>query len=312
MSEKNKKKNVLFMAFATGQESKETAAGKKYIGIGSFNVLAVNPVKKELEDIYGITIENEPTYKFKSRDDKDGIRIDFLVKTVPEKNNEIDFITKVSYFIENAPRLNKDSTKVQVINEFGETAWIPVELAKEGKVPENMSWFQGPYRPAFSGEDALTEFLKVYLNVPYKSWRDAAGVVHTIENIEDAKARLESIQKYFTGDIAELKKVLKYQPDNKVKLCIGVKTTNEGKIYQDVFSALPMKYGVRDFTKLSKTIQSKKDSGAYANTEFAVTDLAEYSVEPTNFKSEAGAAPTAATTSGATSPFDEQEGDLPF
>ena len=118
------KTNYMFMAFAKGKESVEAAPVKRYIGVAPVTVLAVNPTKAELEKIYGITLENTPEYL--STVEVNGkkvkqVRLDFIVKTVAEKCNEIDFISKVSFFINDSVRYNKDNTKIQVINKYGET-----------------------------------------------------------------------------------------------------------------------------------------------------------------------------------------------
>ena len=40
------------MAFGKGQESKEGSNFPKYVGVGSFKVIDVNPTKEKLEAIY--------------------------------------------------------------------------------------------------------------------------------------------------------------------------------------------------------------------------------------------------------------------
>ena len=52
------KMNFAFMAFANGKESTEGASIKRYIGVAPVYVLAVNPTKAELEQIYDTTLEN--------------------------------------------------------------------------------------------------------------------------------------------------------------------------------------------------------------------------------------------------------------
>jgi hypothetical protein len=95
----------VFFAFGKAVESKETTEIKRYIGVAPVQIVAVNPSKKELEDIYNTTIEKEPEYLGSmERDGKNipHIRIDFIIKTNPDKSNGIDMITKASYFIRKA------------------------------------------------------------------------------------------------------------------------------------------------------------------------------------------------------------------
>ena len=57
-----KKTNFAFMAFASGKESTEGNAVKRYTGVAPVFVLAVNPNKAELEKLYNTQLENDPEY----------------------------------------------------------------------------------------------------------------------------------------------------------------------------------------------------------------------------------------------------------
>lgn len=274
----------VFMAIAAGKES--TGEGfSKYIGVGAFNVKAVNPTKEVLEKLLGTSLENSPEYLSKDKDSGvEQVRVDFILATAPEKNNGIELTTKVSFFLQNTARVNKDATKVQVINAYGETTWIDLELAKKGELPENQSWFKGPYRFAFVGEDDLTSFIKVFLNIPARSWRDKQGNIHNIEKESDAQARLDSIPSYFKGNVSELEAAINFRPNNIIKAAVGVKTTSENKEYQDIFTKLFLKSNVKDYSKLDAAIKNAQDNGAYANTAFSLEELHEYNVAPTSFE----------------------------
>ena len=56
------KNNSIFMAFAKGNESTEAAPIKRYIGVAPVTVLAVNPDKATLEQLYNTTLEKAPEY----------------------------------------------------------------------------------------------------------------------------------------------------------------------------------------------------------------------------------------------------------
>lgn len=280
------KTNYMFMAFAKGKESVEAAPVKRYIGVAPVTVLAVNPTKAELEKIYGITLENTPEYL--STVEVNGkkvkqVRLDFIVKTVAEKCNEIDFISKVSFFINDSVRYSKDNTKIQVINKYGETTWLSIEDAKAKRVPDNLSWFEpADFRPAYIGEEELTGFIKAYLNIPNKSYRDANGNVVELKDKSEAEARLDKISNYFNGDTSELKEVVALQPNNKVRVLFGVRTTDDGKQYQAVYTQKFLKYGNTNYASLEKEVNDRKANGAYPTTEFKVCDLQEYTVEATD------------------------------
>lgn len=285
--------NKLFMAFATGKESTEGNVVKRYIGVAPVSILAVNPSKTELEKIYDTEIENIPEYIGETEVGQEGtkykvpqVRLDFIVQTDPEKSNGIDMKTKVSFFLAKEVRYNRDGSKVQVINKYGETTWLPIEDAKAGRVPENLSWFEpADFRPAFIGEEELTGFIKAYLNIPNKSYRKKNGEVVELKDKSEAEARLDHIQDYFSGNFSELRSAIALQPKNKVKCMFGVRTTDDNKQYQTVYTQKFLKNNVTDYSKLDEELQERKTAGAYPTTEFSVCDLKEYTVESTDFGS---------------------------
>ena len=285
--------NKLFMAFATGKESTEGNVVKRYIGVAPVSILAVNPSKAELEKIYDTEIENTPEYMGETEVGQEGtkykvpqVRLDFIVQTDPEKSNGIDMKTKVSFFLAKEVRYNRDGSKVQVINKYGETTWLPIEDAKAGRVPENLSWFEpADFRPAFIGEEELTGFIKAYLNIPNKSYRKKNGEVVELRDKSEAEARLDHIQDYFSGNFSELRSAIALQPKNKVKCMFGVRTTDDNKQYQTVYTQKFLKNNVTDYSKLDEELQERKAAGAYPTTEFSVCDLKEYTVESTDFGS---------------------------
>ena len=287
----NSKTNKLFMAFATGKESTEGNVVKRYIGVAPVFVLAVNPSKAELEKLYDTELENAPEYVGETETGQEGnkhnvpqVRLDFIVQTDPEKSNGIDMKTKVTIFLVQAMRFNRDGSKVQVINKYGETTWLPIENIKTGRVPENLSWFEpADFRPAFIGEEELTGFIKAYLNIPNKSYKKKNGEVVELKDKSEAEARLDKIQDYFKGDFSELRNVIALQPKNKVKCMFGVRTTDDNKQYQAVYTQKFLKNNITDYSKLEEELQERKNAGAYPTTEFSTCDLKEYTVESTDF-----------------------------
>lgn len=278
------------MAFSNGNKSSDGISIKRYIGVGSVGILAVNPDKKTLESIYNSQLENEPQYVgvIEAGEDKHKVanaRIDFIVKTDPEKCNDIEMVTKVTFFIRNEYRYNRDRSKVQVIDKYGRTAWVTVEQAKAHEIPV---YKNGPanidvdYRPAYYGEEELTDFIKKYLNIDeVMQYVNKTWVM--VKNTEDCEARLEHIADYFKGDFSELKDLIDLQPENRIKVLFGVKTNDDNKQFQAVFTQMFLKNFVTNYSKLDAAVQERKNAGAYANTEFAVCDLKEYVVEATNF-----------------------------
>ena len=276
--------NKLFMAVAKGR-STDTAEYKRYIGVAPVFINAVNPTKKELEGFYNTTIDNEPKYlgEVEVNDKKiPNVRIDFIV-TTDETVVGTALRTKISFFIRNEYRYNRDRTKVQVIDKYGRTAWVTIEQAKNHEIP---TYSNGPanldkdYRPLYYGEEQLTEFIRAYLGIlPVMKYVDNTWVMR--EHPEEYEIRLDKIANYFKNDFSELKEIITYQPNNKVKVLFGVRTTDDNKMYQTVFTDMFLKNSNSDYTKLAKTVQERKDAGAYSTTDFEVCDLKEYVVKPT-------------------------------
>ena len=294
------------MAFASGSESKEHVR-KLYIGVAPVFVTAVNPDKALLSDFYNFDVEKEPVYISEAEVGPDGnkvkvpqVRIDFLVVSDPARCNGIEMRKPITFFIKKAIRYNRDATKVQVIDKYGQTAWPTIEEAKIHAIPQYAS---GPanldkdYRPAYIGEEELTNFIKAYLNIPNPSYsyidkNTGEKVVRTLADLDDALARLDNIDNCFKGDYSELESILKLQPKNVVKACFGVRTTDDNKQYQAVFTQKFLKNSVTDYSSLDKEIQSRMEAGGYSNTEFSAEPLHEYTVEPTDFNEAPGTAGT--------------------
>ena len=283
------KSNKVFMAFAKGSESTEGNVIKIYTGVAPVFVLAVNPNKEQLEKLYNTQLENAPEYvgEVEVGEDKHkvpNVRLDFVVKTDAEKCGGIEFTTKVPFFIRKEYGYNRDQTKVQVIDKYGRTAWVTVEQAKNHEIPV---YKNGPanidkdYRPAYVGEEDLTNFIKAYLNIP-NVMKYVNNTWVMVDKPEDCEARLESIAEYFKGNFKELRDVIALQPNNKVKVLFGVRTTDDNKQYQAVYNQMFLKNNITDYSKLDADLQERKANGAYPTTEFTVGDLKEYDVESTD------------------------------
>ena len=287
-------KSYVMMAFGKAQESKEAAEIKRFTGVGSVFVVGVNPNKSELEKLHDRELDKDPEYVT----EKDGVvsaRIDFIVRTdtAAKCNNDIELLTKVSMFIRKEYRFNKDKTKVQVIDKYGRTAWVTKEQAKNHEIPVYSNGkpanIDKDYRPAYVGEEDITNFLKLFLGIPnVEKWvkNEETGrreVVGLVDNPEDCECRLENIEDYFKGKFNEIKDAINLMPNNKIKVLFGVRTTDDGKQYQDVYTRKFLSNAVSVYDKLSEDVQSAKDNSAYPNTEFVIADLQEYTVNATNF-----------------------------
>lgn len=296
------------MAIAKGKESTEATGYKRYIGVGAAFVKAVNPNKKEMEALYGHEQENEPEYVGTvERDGKDipNVRISFITNPDPEKYGE-GILIPHTYFLRREYRYNSDKTKVQVIDKYGRTAWVTIEQAKNHEIP---MYSNGPanldkdYRPAYVGEEELTQFLINYLNIPNVMKYDRANNKwYLVDNPQDSECRLDEIEKYFKGDFTELRSAIALQPTNKVKILYGVRTSDDNKQYQTTYTRMTLKNSVTDYSKLDADVmemKSRSTSTSVAQTEYRVDDFQEYKVEATHITE------STAATESSDLPFDD-------
>lgn len=280
--------SICAMAFGKVSESTEGSGEiKRYIGVGSSYILGVNPSKEELEKIYERSIENAPEYT--GTQESNGsqvpyIRLDFITAVDPEVTNGINMKSKLVFFLRKEARYNRDRSKVQVIDKYGRTCWVGVEDAKNHVIPQ---YSNGPanidkdYRPAYVGEEDLTNFLKAFLCIDnVMDYKNGTWVMK--KNPSDYECRLEHIADYFSGNVKEIKDAIAMMPKNKVKLLYGVRTTDEGKQYQAIYTQMVLRNGSNNFDRLAKDVNERKEAGSYPTTEFEICELKEYNVEASN------------------------------
>lgn len=293
------------MAFGQGQVSTEEVSFKKYIGVASVNVLAVNPTKEKLEEIYGRELSKAPEYTEETEINGEKVakvRIDFVIKADNEKYKDADgkpveLISKISFFLANRYKYNSENTKVQVKDKYGRFAWVTVEQAKNHEIPQ---YSNGPanidkdYKPAYDGEEDLINFVKTFLNIPScQNYIDGKWVMKDADKLADCEASLDHISDYFKGDTSELSTILSYQPTNKVKVLFGIKNSNDGKQFQTVYNKMVLRNNVRDYGKLDANVKETQSRGSMSTSEFDCTDLHEYVVKATDLsKEEPSNAPT--------------------
>lgn len=288
----NLKKSFSFLMVGKTQESADAGEGfKRYVGLGASKILAVNPTKEELEKIYGREIQNDPEYIIE-RDDQKGVRVDIIVQSVPELNNGIECITHATFNLYPTLAYNKDQSKVRVVDNYGNSTWANTEDAKAGKAilshkGEPMKFDSVKYRMAFSGEVELLDFLRKFL-YNKDAFRLVNGTWTKQSDAEDVIIGFENPKKLLSGDVSEVKELINLQPDNKIKLLYGVRTTEEGKQYQTICTGYDLMLRNNSSTSalpgLERNLASAKQSGMYSTTDFRVQELQEYNVEATNLE----------------------------
>lgn len=311
--------NTILMAFTSGQASEDSVESmSRYKGITPVTVLGINPSKEKLKELTGRNLAEEPKYISTNKDGKPQVKLDFIIKTDPEFGNKIDKSFVLTTFLTDTVRINKDATKFQVIDNYGNTAWITKEMFGKNEIPDYASKMTVPYRPALVGEEELIHILKTWLNIPDSHHYDVnASTWKLNENLKASEAYLSNPKALFKGDFKELTSLVTPHKDYKFKVCVGIKTVDTGKKYQDVFNKLMLKNGSTFYERFSIKITDAQKNGAYPNTEFSFELLHEENIIPTDLSTVVNTQkeiPASPLSGDGTSFLDEapNTGDLPF
>lgn len=277
-----------FITVGKTKESTEGGEYKHYIGVASCHVLAVNPSKKERDELLGYESQQEPEYVGSDANGKFA-RVSFIVATDPKVNNGIDVKSTLTFTLRPVQAASKDGSKIQVIDDFGNSAWGPAEEVKAKKqlLGNNGNPLKiGPnYHIACQGEADLMAFLKAYLNME-EAFNYSNGVFSLKAHTDEYVLKLDHLKDILSGDVSELREAIKLQPHNKVKLLFGVRTTEEGKQYQTIANSgeliLRNAANAKALNKVAERLLNMKQAGRYASTEFKVQELQEFSLNPTD------------------------------
>lgn len=282
--------SICFLTVGTTEVSAEVSEFKRYVGLASSHVVAVNPTKKELEELYNHPITDDPVYTIEDEEGNKGIRVNIHVKTAPEDNNGIEISSTATFNLYPTPCYNKDKSKVRVIDVYGNSTWMNEADAKAGNKPLTAKGeparIDTKYRIAFRGEADITDFLRKFL-FNKDSFRMVNEVWTKQADADDVKIQLDKPKELFTGDVSDIKQAIALQPNNKIKLLYGVRS-KDGKQYQSVCAAYDMMLrnnsGANALPGLEKNLASAKASGMYSNVEYKIQALQEYDVKPTNLE----------------------------
>lgn len=188
----------------------------KKVGLFEANIVAVNPTVEEYSTILGreINPDSKATeYLGTSRDGYTYLRIDIWLEEVKSKDH-----FKVSFFLEDKERENRDGTKKQYINSVGMTAWADDE--------SNLwEWFTKgrDYRVAYVGEEDLYEFVRTWLSK--LDYRHADTVLQLDwkklmrGNVSDLKSQIDG---EFCSSVVALATVVVREQDGETKEYQGI------------------------------------------------------------------------------------------
>ena len=306
------------MAISRGNASKEAQEFKRFIGVCPVFVKAVNPNKAEHEKLFNTTLEEAPVY-VQDKEDNNGnsyknVRISLVLQPDVEKIGfEMPLVT-MPLFITNQKQHGANSGKYQVVDKYGRFAWATEAEISAKEIPTYSNGkkadISNDYRIAYVGEEDLTNFIRVFLCIPsITKWdnNEKCMVPNTDVKPEECECRLdiETFEKFFKGDFSEIKDILGFQPTNKVKVCLGVRTDANGKLFQSVYTKKFISNAATNYSSLDKALQADI---AYAtthnkalSTEYSAKAVHEYSVTPTTFT----ASESSEVTPSSDMPFDD-------
>lgn len=307
------------MAFGT---SSAKPVFTRYTGIGIAKVVGINPTMKEINDAFGREVyTNEPTYT--QEVEYDGVkskmsRVSFLLKFEASDNMGYSDLHFLTISITNKVIKSSDTTnpKVQVIDEFGRTAWVTEDEFKEKKIPV---YSNGPakltnnYHAVLRGEERLVKFISAVRATPSIDVWDPDGkcwVTNKREDAENCKKEIpkEDMKKILNGDFSPVRSYLEDVKDNKVKVVLGVQTSNDGRQYNTIYDGDFMTVFQKKTTNIEKSVREAQANGRYPNTVFTFGPLVEAtSVKPDDLSKPIDPAISSPSAS-AFNPLD----DLPF
>lgn len=285
MSNNSNENGITLMAIAKGKEVKEVVSFKNFIGVCAVKVISVNPTKEQFEKITGRVLDKETVYVTES-DGVKNARIDFIIQKEETPESPFGFTMRLPFFIRDGKMVSQTG-KTKVIDAYGRTAWVTEEELAAGAIPIYSNGMPANiskgYRPCYSGEEELTNFLRTLLGIPKVEKWENGKVVGLINNPAEAETRLDHIQDFFKGDFKEIQEAISLWPNNKIKVLLGVRTTTDNKQYQAFFMQRFMSPNFSNYDYLVKAIDAEKAAGRYADTEFEICELKEYSQQPTDF-----------------------------
>lgn len=247
------------------QQQFEDKGFAKKVGLFEAEVVAINPTIEEYKDILGIELKEDSKqteYLSKSDDGHAKLRVDVWLEEVKNKDK-----FKVTFFLENKEKLNRDETKKQYINAIGMCSWADD--------PNNLyDWFTGrEYRVANVGEEDLYNFLRTWL-----------GNL----DLRDAESTLQlDWSRLMKGNAKDLKAQVGGEFATNVVALATVKTVEKEdgtKEYQSVYNrAFLPAYTLKQFRLLDysspatlATLRAKKSKELKPHERFAINVTGEY------------------------------------
>ena len=190
------------MAIQSNASTQEVVGGiKVYSGLTNVKVLAVNPTMEELHAM-DINVKQEPNYKV-SFSDQDYNKVVFWLAN-EDGNFKLEILMASNFRVSQAG-------KHQWINATGQSTWSE-------EAPSYEWWKADGQRKAYIGEETLINFVKAWANV-------ANG----------DEVSFDTINAIASGDVTEIKELVKVLTNNEVRVLVGVKDDKYQQVYTKYF-----------------------------------------------------------------------------
>lgn len=266
------------MNFGKGTDMSETSVRKLYTGVENFKVVAVNPSLAELQTLYGENSKEESYFIKRDEGKSDLLKLVFHLNNNVENEDKPTIKTRLTLLLSNE-NLVSGTGKKQVINVFGQTAWLTEEQLKN-ITPTIDIGGQGTYfydttgiRLSYKGEETLISLLKTLLGIN----NPKEGQTPDEKELCKAQFSKEDMQELFKGNVKSLNNLIS-STQNKVGILLGVKQV-ESSFYQDTYSNYVLRQFVKHSNKadkyeyLLKNLRTSQENGAYSMTDFGNTDF---------------------------------------
>ena len=247
------------------REQQQNQEFAKKVGLFEAKVVAINPTAEEYKDILNIELKEDSKaveYLGTTKDGNNYLRVDIWLEEVKDQNR-----FKVTFFLEDKERENKDGTKRQYINSVGMCAWAD----DENNLPD---WFKSrDFREAYVGEEDFYNFLRTWLgNLDYRSsetvlqldWRKLMR-----GNVKDLK---DQINGEWCTNVVALATISTREKDGETKEYQGV----YAKAFLPAYSLKNFKLINFDDRKVVEGLKSKKPKDLKVFERFVLNVTGEY------------------------------------
>ena len=267
------------MQISKPKEGGDFTPKKIYLGKCLYRILAVNPDNAKLAELGQYVPPAEPEYTFEREVNgvmKKGINITIFMS----KDSDPSVVDRVSYAVIDDHHLSQ-SGKFLSINKYGADAWLEEANITSGVMSPEMSWYIADgVKKALRGEKELIAFIRALYN--FKNITDKS----TTEDKEDYVSTFseEELKKMIAGDVSAIRNILLDDKTTSVGFLLGARTTEEGKVYQDIYKEYPLrKYMVSaegSDQYIVKSLEEAQRGGKYSNSYFDLLDLKSKEYDP--------------------------------